>query len=147
MKRFFTILLLLLITVSFKAYGTTKEDIIKLTEAKTREEVIITHLKAQVSLILTPEDIAELEKAGVGSKVISFLKENNGDMTRFYNPPYRPDYFDGWKYGMYNYWYWPICPPWYSPWYGPCHPVNTCPCPNPNPCPNPVPCPPNPGPK
>jgi len=116
MKKLLLILLIFTL-VSTSAYGTSKEDIIKLSQAGTREDVIITHLRAQAELKLSPEDIKELKEAGVGEKVINFLIDNQGDMTTFYNPAPRYRYFDGWKYGMYNYYDYMFFSPW--PWYGP----------------------------
>ena len=121
MKKFL-IFLLVFGLLSTCAYGTSKEDIIKLSKAGTRDEVIMTHLRAQAELKLTPDDIKDLKEAGVSDEIINFLIENDGDMTKFYNPgPPRRYYDDYWIYrGGY------FIPPWYWPggyWWGPpCHP-------------------------
>ena len=108
MKKYVFLLLIFITSLTSIACGITKEDIIKLTAAGTREEVIITHLRAQADLKLTPEDIEELKEAGVGETVINFILENNGDMTGFYRQPVIYIYrgYDGWKYGETDpYWY------------------------------------------
>lgn len=106
MKKYIFLLLIFIISLTSIAFCITKEDIIKLTKAGTREEVIITHLRAQADLILSPEDIKELKEAGVGEKVINFIMENNGDMTGFYRQPVIYRYYDGWRYGEIDpYWY------------------------------------------
>jgi hypothetical protein len=122
MKKYLFLLLIFITCLTSIACGITKEDIIKLTKAGTREEVIITHLRAQADLKLSSEDIKELEEAGVGESVINFILENNGDMTGFYRQTVIYRTYDGWKYGeMDPYWYFY---PWLYHGHSPhdCHP-------------------------
>ena len=117
-KKYFLLLLIFLISLSSYAFATSKEDIIKLTKAGTREEVIITHLKAQAELILSPQDIQDLKDAGVGEKVISFIEQYGGDMTKLYTPPRVYYVYDWWTYGQENSIF-------FYPWHhchGPCGP-------------------------
>ncbi|MEQ8190205.1 MAG: hypothetical protein ABRQ39_19720 [Candidatus Eremiobacterota bacterium] len=106
MKKHLFFFLICIISLTSAAFSITKEDIIKLTKAGTREEVIITHLRAQADLKLSAEDIKELKEAGVGEKVLNFILENNGDMTGFYRPPVIVIY-DGWKYGERDWLFYP----------------------------------------
>ncbi|MEQ8223431.1 MAG: hypothetical protein ABRQ37_14065 [Candidatus Eremiobacterota bacterium] len=107
MKKHSVLLFIFIISLTSTAWSITKEDIIKLTRAGTREEVIITHLRAQADLKLSPEDIQELKEAGVGEKVLNFILENNGDMTGFYRPPVIYKYYDGWEYGEMDWLFYP----------------------------------------
>lgn len=122
MKKIISILLAIILIATSAVMATSKEDIIKLAQAGTRDDVIITHLKAQAELVLSPKDIEDLQAAGVGEKVISFLTEYGGDMTKL-NPPtpiyhnyYYYDSFDAWKYGRYNYYdyYWFVYGPYWN---------------------------------
>ena len=63
--------------------GISKEDIIALSKAGARDEVIIMHIKIRCCALLEITDMKELADAGVSEKVKDFIIDYQGKMPGY----------------------------------------------------------------
>jgi hypothetical protein len=129
--RLFPVALLLAVLLPSLANAMTMQDVVKLTDSKVGEDVIISQIEASGEVFkLTVDDILELKKAGVSDRVISFMintgkdgeaadnEENDADVR------YRSNLDDRYRTGYHDNYdpYWNVYLSWgyggyYDPWY------------------------------